>query len=179
MTETQWLTAGSNSTATALTILNVQHEGRQKTNGGAIEATEDALFSDVVDDSEHIYFWSDKVSHVLLASNACYFLNHTHPLWKHSECRGTQSAVLISVMGSHSNYQWTEAWTPASASFLGMWMCTCVCERAIKLDELVKKNGDGYCWKMHMNVAQDGIQYITAAEMELVSRTPPSGCISL
>lgn len=62
----------------ALTILNVHHESTQKTNEGAIEAMEDALFSSMVDDSEHFYFWSDKVSHVLLASNAWYFLNLTH-----------------------------------------------------------------------------------------------------
>lgn len=48
--------------------------------------------------SEHIYFWSDKVSHVLLASNAWYFLNHT-------QSESIDSAETLSQLHCHQSWR--------------------------------------------------------------------------
>lgn len=86
----------------------------------------------MVDDSEHIYFWSDKVSHVLLASNAWCFLNRTHS-------ESVASAEALSQLHRHQSWGIIQITNKPKAEHLRMHVFVVlhvsVCERAIEVEK--------------------------------------------
>lgn len=92
--------------------------------------------------SEHIYFWSDKVSHALLASNAWYFLNRTRS-------ESVESADTLSQLHCHQSWRIIQMTNKPKAGHLQ--------ERAIEL-----KKCWWHCWRCPWNGPQDDIHNVCA-----------------